>query len=159
MCVLILSVMSDSLRPRDCSMLGDSVHGIFPSKDSGVGCHFFLQENFQIQESNLPLLYLLHWQVDSVPLSHPGSPYVLCHAKLLPTCLTLCDPSVTPAWQVPLPMWYSKQENWSGLPCPPDPEVQIASLTSPALAGEFFTASVTWEAQAHTYMQTIWRWR
>ena len=43
------------------------------------------------------------------------------------------------------------QEYWSGLPFPspgdlPDPGVEPTSLVSPALAGRFFTTSVTWEA-------------
>ena len=29
--------------PVDCSPPGSSVHGIFPSKNTGVGCHFLLQ--------------------------------------------------------------------------------------------------------------------
>ena len=43
----------------------------FPGKNTGVGCHFFLQGIFLIQGSN-PCL--LHWQTDSLPLSHQGSP-------------------------------------------------------------------------------------
>ena len=45
--------------------------------------------------------------------------------------------------QYPLSMVFSKQEYWSGLPCPlpgdlPNPEIKAASLMSPALAGGFF---------------------
>ena len=29
--------------PVDCSLPGSSVHGIFPGKSTGVGCHFLLQ--------------------------------------------------------------------------------------------------------------------
>ena len=36
-------------------------------------CHFLLQEIFPTKELNLHLLCLLHWQVDSLPLSHLGS--------------------------------------------------------------------------------------
>ena len=48
-------------------------------------------------------------------------------------------------------MGFSRQESWSGLPCPPpedllDPEIKGMSLTSPALAGGFFTTGATWEA-------------
>ena len=48
-------------------------------------------------------------------------------------------------------MGFSRQEYWSGLPCPPpgdlpNPGIEPMSLTSPALAGEFFTTNVTWEA-------------
>ena len=48
----------------------------FPSKNSGVGCHFLLQEIFSTQGSSPHLLQLLHWQVDSLPLSHLGSPRI-----------------------------------------------------------------------------------
>ena len=60
--------------PMDCSLPGSSVHGIFPGKNIGEGCHFLLQGIFSLQGSNLCLLHLLHWQVDSLPLSHLGSP-------------------------------------------------------------------------------------
>ena len=49
----------------------------FPSKNTGVGCHFLLQGIFLTQESNLPLLCLLHWQADSLPLTPPRKP-LLC---------------------------------------------------------------------------------
>ena len=45
----------------------------FPGKSTGVGCHFLLRI-FPTQESNSCLLCLLHWQTDSLPLSHLGSP-------------------------------------------------------------------------------------
>ena len=45
----------------------------FPSKSTGVGCHFLFQELLLTQRSTL---HLLHWQVDSLSWSHPGSPYV-----------------------------------------------------------------------------------
>ena len=43
----------------------------FPAKNPGVGCHFLLQEIFLTKDLN-PCL--LHWQTDSLPLSHQGSP-------------------------------------------------------------------------------------
>ena len=55
----------------------------------------------------------------------------------------------TVARQAPLSMGFSRQEYWSGLPFPedlPDPRIQPTSLTSPTLAGGFFTTSATWEA-------------
>ena len=57
----------------------------------------------------------------------------------------------TTAHQAPLSMGFSRQEYWSGLPCPPpgellDPGVKPASLMSPALASGFFIPSATWEA-------------
>ena len=48
----------------------------FPGKNTGVGYHFLLQRIFLTQGSNLSLL---HWQVDSSPLSHQGC---LCIHKL-----------------------------------------------------------------------------
>ena len=50
----------------------------------------------------------------------------------------------TVAHQVPLPMEFSRQEYWSGLPFPtpgdpPDPGIKP---TSPALAGRFFTTEL-----------------
>ena len=50
----------------------------------------------------------------------------------------------TAAHQAPLSMGFSRQEHWSGWPCPghlPDPGIEPVSLTSPALAGEFLTTS------------------
>ena len=68
-------------------------------------------------------------------------------AKSLQSCLTLCDPFDC---QAPPSMGFSKQEYWSGLPCPPgdlpNPGVEPASLMSSALAGRFFTTGTTWEA-------------
>ena len=61
------------------------------------------------------------------------------------------------AHQPPLSMGFSRQEYWSGLPCPPprdlpDPGIKPASLTSPALASRFFTIWATKEAQqSHTF--------
>ena len=48
----------------------------FSDKNTGVGFHFLLQGIFPTQGSKLCLLSLLPWQVDSLPLSHLGSPRV-----------------------------------------------------------------------------------
>ena len=50
-------------------------------------------------------------------------------------------------------MGFFRQEYWSGWPCPPpgdlpDPGIEPESLTSPALAGGFFTTRATWEIQS-----------
>ena len=39
--------------PMDCSPSGSSVHGIFPGKNTGVGCCFLLLGIFLTQRSNL----------------------------------------------------------------------------------------------------------
>ena len=67
-------------------------------------------------------------------------------------CVQLCATIGTVSHQAPLSMGFSRQEYWSGLSCPPpgdlpDPGVEPESLTSPALAGWFFTTSASWEAQ------------
>ena len=65
-------------------------------------------------------------------------------------CVRLFDPW-TVICQAPLSMGFSRQEYWSGLPCPPpgdlpDSGLKPTSLLSPALTGRFFTASATFEA-------------
>ena len=76
----------------------------------------------------------------------------------------LCETPWTVARQVPLSMGFSRQEYWSGLPCPPpgdlsDPGIKPVSLTlhvPPALAGRFFTTSATWEAlHSHNPEETV----
>ena len=71
------------------------------------------------------------------------------HAKLLQLCLTVTVWTVP--HQAPLSMGFSRQEHWSGLPCLPpgdlpDSGIKLTSLISPALAGGFFTTTITWEA-------------
>ena len=63
--------------------------------------------------------------------------YVCMCAKSLQLFPTLCNP-MTVVRQAPLSMGLSRQEYWSGLPCPPpgnlaNPGTEPASLTSPAL--------------------------
>ena len=57
----------------------------------------------------------------------------------------------TAACQDPLSTGFSKLEYCSGLLFPSpgnllDPGIELASLVSPALTGDFFTTSTTWEA-------------
>ena len=49
----------------------------FSGKNTGVGCHFLLQGIFPTQGLNWCLWHLLHWLVDSLPLSHLGSLYAI----------------------------------------------------------------------------------
>ena len=39
-----------------------------------MGCHFLLQGILLTQRSNPHIVHLLHWQADSLPLCHLGSP-------------------------------------------------------------------------------------
>ena len=56
--------------PMNCSLPGSSVHGIFQARTLQWVAIAFSGGIFLTQGSNL---CLLHWQVNSVPLSHPGS--------------------------------------------------------------------------------------
>ena len=67
------------------------------------------------------------------------------------SCIQLFATLWTVACQAPLFMGFSRQEYWSGLPCPPPgdflhPGMESMSLAPPALAGGFFNTSATWEA-------------
>ena len=67
------------------------------------------------------------------------------------SCVQLFAILWTVARQAPLSMGFSRQECWSGLPCPspgdlPGPGTKTESLKSPALAGGLFTTSAAWEA-------------
>ena len=73
------------------------------------------------------------------------------HAKSLQSCATLCNPMncSLPGSSV---HGFSRQEYWNGLPCPPlgdlpNPGIKSTYFMSPALAAEFFTTSITWEAR------------
>ena len=66
--------MSDSLCPHQLQPTRLLCPRDFPGKNTGVGCHALLQGIFLTQELNPHLLNLLHWQADSLPLSHQGSP-------------------------------------------------------------------------------------
>ena len=51
-------------------------------------------------------------------------------------------------------MEFSRQKYWNELPFPPaehlpDPEIELASLVFPELAGGFFTTSATWATKSH----------
>ena len=68
-------------------------------------------------------------------------------------------PPWTVACQAPLSIGFSRQEDWSGLHCPPLGDIlnlgtEPVSLTYPALASRFFTTSATWEAPYHKWHPT-----
>ena len=101
--------------------------------------------------------HLLHWQADSLPLSHQGSPAILFMVTLLRESIcVLCrdsgllhmrkkersrlvvSDSATPwtvAYQAPLSMGFSRQEYWSGLPFPSPGDLPYPGVEpgSPAL--------------------------
>ena len=65
-------------------------------------------------------------------------------------------PPWTVARHAPLSMRFSRQEYWSGLPCPlpedlPDPGMETASLISPHWQAN--ATSITWDAQSEASIQ------
>ena len=69
----------------------------YPGKNTGVGCHFFLQGVFPLR-LNQCLLHLLYRQGDSLPLHYPGSPsahpcYIL-RRGFTPVCLLFPVPFI-----------------------------------------------------------------
>ena len=86
--------------------------------------------------------------------------YLLSRFSLIQLCVTLW----TVAPQAPLSIAFCRQEYWSGFPCPPpgdlpDPWIKPMSVMSPALAGGFFTTSVTWEALTQSESESLSRVR
>ena len=65
---------------------GSSVRN-FPGENTGVGCHFLLLWIFPAQGLNSHFLCLLHWQADSLPLGHLGSPAWLTSILLYYVCM------------------------------------------------------------------------
>ena len=74
--VLSCSVVSDC-DPMDCN----SSVGIL-GRNTGMNCNFLFLRIFPTQGLNLYLLWLLHRQVDSLPLNHLGSPRMGILGKL-----------------------------------------------------------------------------
>ena len=67
----------------------------FLGKDNWCGFDFLLQGIFPTQGSKLGLFHLLHWQVDSFPLSHLGKLnylYSCPQSSVQSLCLTFCSP-------------------------------------------------------------------
>ena len=97
-----------------------------------MGCHFLLQGIFLTQGSNpgLPHCGQILYQ-----LSHKGSPLGSQKVKVKSiSCVRLFATPWTVAYQAPLSMGFSRQEYWSGLPCPspwdlPNPRIELRSPT------------------------------
>ena len=114
-----------------------------PSRNTGVGCRFLLQRIFLTQGSN-PCL--LHWQANSLPLSHQGNlcPLLLliiygahstCYTKMM-SLVTHNNPTSTtiPALQMremrPRGMsdlfpWWDQDSNPGHLTSPPETMVRF----------------------------------
>ena len=78
----------------------------------------------------------------------------MLHAESLQSCLILCDP-LDMAHQAPLSMRFSGKNTGVGCCASPPgnlpyPGIKPPSLTSPTLAGRFFTTSATWQLRPGT---------
>ena len=120
------------LQPHDCSLPGSSGHRISQARIlAAMGCHSLLQEIFLTQGPNP---YLLHWQADSLPLSHQENPFtsrspICIQYSPFPLLLLLlllsrvsrvrlCATPKMAAHQALPSLGFSRQECWSGLPFP-----------------------------------------
>ena len=78
--------------------------------------------------------------VEIVYLSYAAFVCIVKSSQLCPTLYDLMDYSLPGS---SLSMGYSRQEYWSGFPCPspgdlPNPGTEPTSLTSPALEADFY---------------------
>ena len=107
------------------------------------------------------------WQVTGTTQSLDYHTSLLSCFSLVPLFANLW----TLAQQALLSLGFSMQENWSGLLfLPPgdlpDPGIELMSLTSPAVAGRFFTTSATsvianiWYSTYYlSLLKTLWKWK
>ena len=68
--MLMLCLVTQSYDPMDCSTPGPSIHGDYPGKNTGVGCHALLQGIFSTQGPNPGLP---HCRQILYHLSHQGN--------------------------------------------------------------------------------------
>ena len=126
------SVVSDSLRPHELQPTRVLCLRDFPGKNTGVGCHFFLQGIFPTQGSNSRSPAL---RSDALPSELPGKPRWFQKVKVKSLSrVRLFAIRWTVAYQPPSSMGFSTQEYWSGLPFPspgdlPDPGIEPKSPT------------------------------
>ena len=102
--------------------------------------------------------WLLNWSFESLNNSSRLVFYICVCVLSCFSRVQLCVTLWTVSCQAPLSIGFSRQEYWSGLPCPtsgdlPNPGIKPVSLMSPGLATGFFTSSAIWEALwAHIYI-------
>ena len=64
-------------------------------------------------------------------------------AKLLQSCLTLCTLWTVACW-APLSMGFSRQEYWSGLPCPPPGDLIFSYLSHKNIRVTALSLDICW---------------
>ena len=124
-------------------------HDFSDRKDGGIDVWIWGELYIQSWERNFQVIWALKYL--RPPVHHCFEKACLedlayCKGKTclsaqsLQLCLTLQPYGLYVACRAPLSMGFSRQEYWSGLPCPPpgdlpDPGIEPLSLTSPALGG------------------------
>ena len=98
------SVMSDSLRPHGLKPTNLFCPWSSPGKNAGVGCHFLLQHSVVTDNPSQSRL-------------DPLEPCVCVLSRFSRVQLFATLWAV--AHQAPLSRGFSRQQYWSGLPCPP----------------------------------------
>ena len=79
MCAQSCPTLCDSV---DCSPPGSSLHGIFQARILKWVAVSSSRRSSPTQGLNLHLLHLLHWQANSLPLSHQGSPICIIKSRV-----------------------------------------------------------------------------
>ena len=129
-CCLVAQLCLTLCYPIDCSPPGSSVHGWSQSRGQ---LQLIRQKESRVWVRNL-------WKVRADINTWENFTCVLScfsHVQLFATQWTI-------ARQALLSVGFSRHEYWSGLPCPspgdlPNSGTEPMSLTSPSLAGMFFT--------------------
>ena len=161
--VLVAQLCPSLCDPMDCSLPGSSVHWILQARIlEWVAMPSSRGSSWPRNQTHVSCISYIGRQIlyHSLPLAPPGKHLhcSMCVCVCVCVCVLshlshvwLCVILWTIACQALLPMAFSRQEYWNGLPCPPpgdlpNPGIKPMSLTSPALAGGFFTTHATWEA-------------
>ena len=153
-CVHLLSHVWLFCDLMDCSPPGSSVHGIFQARILEWVAIPFSRGSSQRRDQTLisyigrQILY--HWATGEAHI-YIGTKVYVCACMLSRFSHVLFATLWSIACQALLSMGFSRQEYWSGLPCPPprdlrDPGIKLLSLMSLALAGRSFTTRAIWEA-------------
>ena len=120
--------------------------GSWEDQDQGRDVGILLRA-FQRPLTHKKCTHVLYFIITLWLLNASKTSKTLCWAVL--SCFShvrLCVTPWTIASQDHLSMRFSRQEYWSGLPFPllPNPGIEPMSLTSPELAGDFFTTRANW---------------
>ena len=90
-CCLVTKLCLTLCDPMDCNLLGSSVHRISQARILQWVAIFFSRGSSPLRDWTRDSC-VLHWQADSLPMSHLGSPsFKKKESEVVKLCLTLCD--------------------------------------------------------------------